>query len=289
MPDILIAILIIIVLVSSIIGLLYVGSKFLLNVSTDISNIPKQTNTSNIPTLPTLSTLPNAPQISTSISSLPPNTLETWSQNNFQGDKLLSLLLTELNDGYNLIAVSNVKSIRFPSTGYDVYIMTQSQYDTVTESGNISTNYVNNSTKIDYNSPSINNISVAFVVIIKISPTTTAIPTTTTRMGDTYTSFTNSLCAIDSYGTSPYIYNNIEYIGVCKIKCNNNPLCSGYVTEPYNSIAEQCILYGTNITSDDVFNNINTDVPFKAGERVRVGYQFKKYNSDYTCYLRNNT
>jgi hypothetical protein len=175
MHQILLFIIIVVVLVALVSGLIYVGSKLIFNVSNDLSNDPNNQQ----PT--TSQNMPNVSQTSpsTSTSVLKDNTLEVWSENNFQGTKS-NISLGLLEDGFNIIASSNAKSIRFPSTGYDVYIMTQQQFDTAILSGNISDNYSQNSLKIEANTPLIN-VSINWIVIIKIPlPTTTELTTPTT-------------------------------------------------------------------------------------------------------------
>jgi hypothetical protein len=289
MSDILIVILIIIVLIASVSGLIYVGSKLLFNVSNDVSNDPNnQPSTTSQPS----PNKPNVSHASTTTSVLGDDTLEAWSENNFQGTKILSLSLSSLKDGFNIRTSSNAKSIRFPSTGYQVYIMTQQQYIAAL-SGNISNDYSQYSLKIEPNTPLINE-SVKYIIIIRIPLPTTTGPTkpgpTTTSMGTTYNQFTNSFCAIDGNGTSPYINSSYVPNGVCKTKCDINPMCSGYVEMPYNrdGTVNICWLYGTNKDADTVnkFDFKNDQVPFKAGERVKVKYPSVLFRA--TCYIRNN-
>ena len=76
-------------------------------------------------------------------------------------------------DGYNIRLVDRIKSIKFPLTGYDVYILTQAQYDTASLlSGGITTNYKNNSTKINPNSPSLSETFFYIIIIKNPQPTT---------------------------------------------------------------------------------------------------------------------
>lgn len=192
MPKILVFIIIGIVLIVSF--LMYVIYKLFLEASTDVSyqilndiitdiskktkpptTIAQTTIAQTTIAQPTIANTTSAQTTSakiTSTSVVSEDTLEAWSEDNFQGDKLLNLSLEDLNDGYNIELKYGIKSIKFPSTGYDVYILTEAQFETASMSGDITTNYKNNSTKINPNSPSLSE-SFFYIIIIKNPQPTT--------------------------------------------------------------------------------------------------------------------
>ncbi len=90
------------------VGLLYFGIKFITNILKDLGNSMTTTSNSGATTTPLTS-----------------NVLEAWSLPNFQGDKLESISLANISTSAPIkIAIpQNYKSIKFPSTGYKVYLL----------------------------------------------------------------------------------------------------------------------------------------------------------------------
>ncbi len=114
------------------VGLFYVGTKLLYNVSTDVANAITPTTTTSSPNGPNEPDKPNIPTVTgpttttppVTTTPLPPGKLETWSDTTFQGEKLDDLNLAGLLLPYNSFRVSiNTKSqsIRF-AQGYTVYL-----------------------------------------------------------------------------------------------------------------------------------------------------------------------
>jgi hypothetical protein len=118
----------IVLLVVSLLGvaLFYVGTKFFLNVSKDVSNASKTTSANKTPDRPTLPNVPTQSVPTTQLITKPiqDNTLECWSQIGYQGYIVQSVPLNYPNPYSNsgIINIdSKTQSIRYQPGNYEIF------------------------------------------------------------------------------------------------------------------------------------------------------------------------
>jgi hypothetical protein len=156
MSNIQILVLLLIIIIISISGILYISKKFLSSIDDAISDISDDSTTiPSVTSLPRNAARPITTRISTTqisttnsrtASPLPANTLEVWSEINYLGTKKFTYNLINLSSAPYKIDITGVKSIRFPTIGYNIYLMTERQHNTALSlTGGLYSNYINNS------------------------------------------------------------------------------------------------------------------------------------------------
>jgi hypothetical protein len=157
------------------VGLFYVGTKLLYNITTDISNSSVTSAVHTLPVLPTGTNNTNNPTLTT--TPLTPNNLECWTQSGYQGTVTLTPLSSIQPNSANLFAIeSSTKSIRYPSIGYEVYIY----YSTIPP---VDSNIIKqNGSLLSPDTPTlpiVNQTLTRYIAIFNIVTTTTNTTTTT--------------------------------------------------------------------------------------------------------------
>jgi hypothetical protein len=167
----------ILLLIVSLLGvaLFYVGTKFLYNVATDISNATTKAHESpKSPDLPTLPQVPTAPipDQTKPTTLIQPNLLECWSQKGYQGNLIQSVPLN-FPIPYSNSGIINIdirtQSIRYTPGIYDVYYILSAGVPLV--------NNINNPLSSDTTNITIPNGYQLFILIKNTITTTTRTPT----------------------------------------------------------------------------------------------------------------
>ena len=157
------------------VGLFYVGTKLLYNISTDISNASITTKANKGPNLPTI---PDDSNVTTTTPAS--GNLELWSETGFQGNVTI-VPLSDIQAYESLVTTidtSSTKSIRYPPNGYQGYYYVPDTLKQLPNANDIK----NNGRQLTSNTSQIQPIRADENMYIAIfsTATTSPIPTTST-------------------------------------------------------------------------------------------------------------
>jgi hypothetical protein len=253
----------IVFLVVSLLGvsLFYIGNKFLLNVSTDVSNTSKTTSANNSPEKPTLPMLPTGPTTPLSTKPIQANTLECWSQSGYQG------YITDTHDLATILPYSNspiinidsnTQSIRYPPGKYEIFYLISSSIP-------LSINDITN--PLSSHTPNIivpdNN---KLFIFIKSTATTVppAPPGYTSVNGDCALFTSLKIYNIPTFCESSDYYNNCENI------CNSaGAACQAYSVD---NTVKMCTVFSSSALNDSVLkNSLPSNSDFKCTNMPKTG------------------